>query len=151
GRRFGEEFPWQWQLVSWQLNPILKKLGLADPVVACVTPQERFLLSRIPHRSSLYIVGDEVVMPGESELTEAVDMILAISPLAFEEHRAIHPHKTVRFSTGVACERFVRTAERTAIPQDMCKLRRPLIGYSGSVLRSRLDLDLIRFLSQRHP
>lgn len=151
GLRFGRLFSLPWREVARQVRSVLGRLGMQAPAVLLFTPMERFLLRRIPHGCSAYVAADEVILPGEAELTREADLILAISPYTFSEQRKLFPQKTVGISTGVAFERFHGALRSDYVPEDVRHLRHPVVGYAGSAIKSRLDLDLIGFLAAENP
>lgn len=133
------------------LQAVYRQLGLRRPAAMVWAPSELPLLRMLPHGPSLYWTGDEVTMPGEPALLRHVDRVLTISEAAYQRHRARHAQKLVRFSTGVPFRLYNSALSSDYLPADVRDLQRPIIGYAGSVMASRLDLGVFPEQARRHP
>jgi|GEM_PF-2805063 glycosyltransferase involved in cell wall biosynthesis len=114
------------------------------------SPDRLETMSRIPAAATLYWTGDEVTQPGERELLEKVDLILAISPVSYAEKDHLCPGKVRRVSTGIDFERYHKVLSGEAVPVELENMKGPIVGYAGSLYASRVDLDLLLFLARKH-
>lgn len=85
----------------------------------------------------------------EKELVEKSDIVLANS-LYFADMFRSWNSNIYDLETGVNLELYNFDAERK-IPDDIKPIKKPIIGYTGALLTSRLDIDLLYFLAENRP
>jgi glycosyltransferase involved in cell wall biosynthesis len=148
--RFDHVIPLWSAVQAPAVRAVFRRLGLDRPAVMLIAPSELPLLRMVPHGLSLYWTGDEVILPGEPALVRYVDRILAISDPAHDRH-ATHADKLLRFSTGVPFRLFHGALASPDVPPELRDVARPIVGYAGSVMASRVDLPVFPELARRLP
>lgn len=85
----------------------------------------------------------------EEELTRRADIVLANSSYFAEQLRPWNPNVHV-LNTGVNLELYDarKTWEK---PEDIAEIPSPIIGYTGTILESRLDSNLLYAVAKRLP
>jgi glycosyltransferase involved in cell wall biosynthesis len=109
------------------------------------TPEELPFVRRVPHGTTAYWVGDEAMSKLDSHrglraLLGYVDRVLAISPVTFEQASDLFPHKAHRTGTGVTLSRI--DAGGATVPPELAAVPGPVVGYAGSLVALRFDVDL---------
>jgi len=151
GRRFRARAPVVDKLIAHQVSKIAGRLRFNRPIVLAYAPAELRIMQALAPSVALYWTGDEVIMPGEEELLEYVDAILAVSPPCFEEKRRQYPAKTFLSSTGVPFDMFQAALSSDYVPPDVRSLRHPVVGYAGHINSVRLDLELLFSAARVYP
>jgi glycosyltransferase involved in cell wall biosynthesis len=151
GRRFDRVVPLWSAIQILSLRKVMNRLGLRRPAVMLIAPPELALARGVPHGASLYWIADEVTLPGEAALVEWVDRILVVSDPSWERHADRHAHKMLRFTNGVPFRRYGDALASSYVPADLRGLRRPIVGYVGSVSATRVDLDVFPEQARRFP
>lgn len=85
----------------------------------------------------------------EEELASKSDIVITNSLYFANQFRHINAH-TYDLETGVDLDTY-DYYKKWDIPQDLSRIKRPIIGYVGALKVSRLDLDLIYFICQQRP
>ena len=85
----------------------------------------------------------------EKELVEKSDIVLANS-LYFANQLRDWNSNIYDLETGVNLELYDFDSKRK-IPEDIKSIKKPIIGYTGALLTSRLDIDLLYFVAQQRP
>lgn len=91
-----------------------------------------------------------LIPPREEMMSKAVDLVFTSSRKLFEKARLFNKH--VYLFPGSADTEFFGKAlnKDLKIPVDMACIRKPIIGFSGSIF-GITDLTLIGYLASRHP
>jgi teichuronic acid biosynthesis glycosyltransferase TuaH len=85
----------------------------------------------------------------EESLVRQSDIVLANSSYFAEQLRPLNPNTHV-LNTGVNLELY-DAARHWDKPVDMQQLPSPIIGYTGAIIESRLDSELLYNIAQRLP
>lgn len=98
--------------------------------------------------TSVYWTGDEVTDPFEPQLLDAVQHVLAVSPLAAEEKRQlVGGERVTQMPMATDPSPYIEAATRALVPSDLAPLPRPWFGYGGAV-NARTDWELVRSLAR---
>lgn len=83
----------------------------------------------------------------EPELMKKSDLVVANSGYLANYAKQYNPHS---YNVGQGCDLSVFDPDKPlGIPKDIGAVKRPIIGYIGAILNTRLDLDLLLELSRR--
>ena len=77
----------------------------------------------------------------EPRLIQKADLVTANSTYLTNYAKKFNPHS---FFVGQGCDIGLFSGEKKARPRDMQAIGSPIIGYTGALLTTRLDIDLIR-------
>jgi len=83
----------------------------------------------------------------EEDIISRVDLVFVVSRALLEPAKALNKN-SYHIYDGTAPELFAK--EYTQPPSDLKNIRHPIIGYLGTV-SSRMDIELVRVLSERLP
>ena len=137
-----------------------RRLGLRDFDLWTFLPNTADYVGTLGERASVYYCVDEwslfsylderATRAAETRLLGKVDACFAINHALGEAKRAINP-RTFVSPHGVDHGLFARALDdATAIPEDVARLPRPLIGFYGT-LQDWVDYELIAALARRRP
>ncbi len=131
----------------------LKARGCEKIVLYLWRPEFDWALDAVPADLTCYHIDDEYRFsvtelpndPREIRLLERVDQVIIHSRKLLEKKGGYNPH-TLHVPNGVE---FAAYSKAAACPADIAAIPAPRIGYVG-VVKSQLDLDLLRQLARRH-
>ncbi len=136
--KFDRPLIWVTSVVARDIALYLnKKLGLGLVYYCCDN------LSHFPGVDEKYILGLE------RDIQAAADLSLFVSSKLAQERKEFG--KNIRIiNHGVDYAHFAMAQEnRLRVPEDICKLRHPIVGYVGEI--KPLDFELVRYLAQENP
>ncbi len=133
---------------------LLKDAGCDRFVLYLWRPDLGAALDLVRHDLSCYHIDDEYtfseteqpVSASEMQLLQRADLVIVHSTALLEKKGRINPH-TIHIPNGVDYRAYSTPA---APPADLAAIPQPRIGYIG-VIKTQLDLELLRNLAQRHP
>ncbi|RJQ51429.1 MAG: glycosyltransferase, partial [Nitrospiraceae bacterium] len=134
-------------LISWFYRPeMVKWAGQVDEdilIYECYDSHDSNLIA-LSGQGIKELLGGQ-----ENELISKADFIFATSPLLFEKMSRLH--NAVYLSRNAVDVDFFSTARKaeTLVPDWMSSLRRPVIGYLGSLNRF-FDIELMLLLAKEH-
>lgn len=147
-------------ILAGTLRRLSRRLALKRPILWSFLPTVGRLLGRLDERMVIYHCVDEyaefsgvpkqALLRMERDLVRRADLVLTSSERLCEERRPGNPN-THFVPHGVDVDHFARSLEATTvIPEELRRLRRPIIGFIG-LLADWVDLDLLRALAQARP
>ncbi len=163
----GEWIRWisvlNWEITRWWLNHITQKqLPLVHPRLFIFAPQADSLVGKFHESCAVYFCNDPFkrIFPYpsaqanleamENELTQRVDIVLAVSEQLMEERKQHNPH-TYLIPLAANVELFGKAMDDSLrIPEDLQRSPKPVFGYVG-VLNTRIDVDLMQFIARQMP
>ncbi len=130
-----------------------------DRPVLWITPEYGVhLLSRVPHRLSVYDVTDDWTEAGiparqrraiesdDRDLLDLADVVFAVSPRLLELKRRERPD-AILMQNGVSLELY-DLPETPAPPPELLAAVPPRVGYTGTLHADRLDIKLLCRLAE---
>ncbi|MHB8158638.1 MAG: glycosyltransferase, partial [Desulfocucumaceae bacterium] len=162
---FGYIYPWVNRLNQrWILfftGRIAHSLGFKNPLVWTYLPNSLELARGLKPSALLYdcvdehsefpgLIKRETVLEMERELLRESDLVFTT---AAGLHKAKKPYAENIFLLPNAADvgHFaLADSEETAVPQEIGRLPRPLLGFVG-VIHDWIDLDLIEFIARSRP
>lgn len=138
----------------------LKHLGFSRAVSWFAVPHPGFLANAFGEAAVVYYcIDDYAALPDvdaravaemDAHLTSEADQVFVASSLMLKAKRRVKP-STVLAPHGVDVALFRTASDRQlAIAPGACSLRRPVIGFYGSI-EEWIDLDLIAHLAEHRP
>lgn len=138
-------------LVRLQVLGAMKRLGMRRPISWSFLPSAAAVAGTLGEALVIYHVVDEFsafsdasvhVAEMERRLLERADLVIASSEKLLEAKRRTNP-QAVLVRHGVDHGHFARACEPGPVPDDLARLRRPVIGFFGLVA-DWIDLALVR-------
>jgi glycosyltransferase involved in cell wall biosynthesis len=147
-------------LLRRQVRAAVRRLGLARPVLWSYVPQAEALVDVLgPERVVYHCVDDIAAQKGvdsaafreaEARFARRADLVLASAPALAERMRALSPH--VVDAPNVADTALFATAlEPGPIDAQLGALPRPRIVFTGAVVPTKVDLELVSELAAARP
>lgn len=91
----------------------------------------------------------KVLKENYQAISEKSDLIFTVSEELIDFFKEMGRKKDIYWiANGVDYEHFNK--ETTLIPEDLKKIKRPIIGYVG-IIQQRVDLDLLEYLARKNP
>lgn len=144
---------------GWAKRDGERTVALRPIVLWFYTPTPHYLAGRLPVAAVVYDVMDDLgsFAHAGGDLPEREAALLARADLTFAGGPSIHAARRARrpdmhlFPSGVEPAHFRRALDpELAVPSEIARLPRPVLGYTG-VVDERLDLDLLRVLAEGRP
>ncbi|MCK5578566.1 MAG: glycosyltransferase [Planctomycetes bacterium] len=148
---------------SWLIRRKLKKLagqlGLIHPILWFYLPLPLNLVEPLDPKMIIYHCVDEwstypggmnqVLLELERELLKKADIVFASSQPLSRKKKEINQH-TYCLPHGADFDHFNKSLNDQDIPDDIKKIKKPVLGVVGAVAEW-LDWELLKYLVQKHP
>jgi len=145
---------------KWAVKRAMRHIGLKRPVAWFVVPHPGFLTGRLGESLCVYYCTDDYAAhPGvdsvriaasDDALTRSADLVFVVPPALLESKRRQNPSATFA-PHGVDADHFALARESsTPLPESLPSLRKPVVGYIGS-LHAWIDFGLIAWLASQRP
>jgi len=145
------------------LRRAMARLGLRHPITWVFQPRQAEMVGTLGERLVVYHIVDEYtafrylspeerrrIQEGERWLLSRADLVIVTSKALLTTKSSLHP-RVVWVPNGVDFQRFEQVRQGNfSPPEDVAKLRRPIIGYVGHI-SVRLDLPLLAAIARRRP
>ncbi len=143
-----------------EVNKAIKELGFKDIIIFNDTDMFRsfYLKELIGAKTHCYYTRDNMIAVDywktqgiriEAALMKKVDLVVANSTYLAELARRFNPNS---FYVGQGCD--VTLFDKKLIkkvPDDIAKIKKPIIGYIGVLYTLRLDIDVLVHLAENRP
>jgi len=150
---------WIWNLL---FRSTLKKLDFSNPIIWLSRLEMSYFIGNFDEKMVIYHVVDEyLAYPGvteedrerlehsEKQLLKKADMVIVVSE-KLKKSKGVHNENTFLVKNGVDYESYNKALlSNDLLPDDIDRLPRPIIGYSG-LISQRLDLDLIENIASTY-
>lgn len=153
------------RMLRWQISRALRSLrSKPDKIIHWFSyPLQHYYLRPVKADLTIYHCSDDwaafpglsrlmrfLIPPREKMMFKEVNLVFATSGMLFKKARLYNEH--VYLFPGSADTEFFAKAldENLKIPDDIASIRKPIIGYSGSIY-GVTDLALVSYLASRHP
>ena len=145
------------------IQKALRRLQMSQPIVWFSQPEMLDLAHEMPPaRLSIYHVVDEYsaysghtsasrhrTEEREQEMMAKVDAVVVVSKKLYEAKCPYNPH-TYLVPNGVDYEAYTSALTEAYLPEDLCRIKKPRLGYSG-LIGDRLHLTMLKGLAQENP
>lgn len=146
--------------VAKAMNKALKELDFKDFIVFNDSDFYRcyYLQEQIHPKTFVYYTRDNMITTDyfrkhgyryESRMMKKADAVVANS-VYLRDLAAKHNPNSVYVGQGCDLEMFSKEYVKE-IPEDLKSIKKPLIGYIGALKSSRLDIDLLEYISKTRP
>jgi glycosyltransferase involved in cell wall biosynthesis len=147
-------------LVRLQVGRAARKLGIERPLLWSYVPQAEWLVDTLEPAAIVYHCVDDIAAQkgvkaaafreAESRFAARADLVLASAPALAERMRQLN--RNVFYAPNVAdTARFATALQEGHVDAGMAVLPRPRIVFTGAVVATKLDLDLIEGLALARP
>jgi glycosyltransferase involved in cell wall biosynthesis len=152
------------KLNAWLLAKLVRRaarrLGLRRPILWAYVPQAEALLDVLdPSLVVYHCVDDIAAQPGidasgflaaKTRFAGRAELVLASAPALVEHLRAIS--KNVLYAPNVAdTDLFASALQAGPLDPALAKLEHPLIVFTGAVVATKLDIELLLALARLRP
>ena len=147
-------------LLNAQVGRAVRALGLERPILWSYVPQAEWLVDELQPSAVVYHCVDDIaaqkgVAPAAFRAAEArfaarADLVLASAPALAERMRTLSDR--VVYAPNVAdTARFARALEEGPRDEAMERLARPRLVFTGAVVATKLDVDLLADVARERP
>jgi glycosyltransferase involved in cell wall biosynthesis len=147
-------------LLRAQVGRAARRLGFEHPLLWSYVPQADWLLDALEPSAVVYHCVDDIAAQkgvaatafraAEAHFAARADLVLASSPALAERMRGLSRH--VLYAPNVAdTARFARALEDGPSDPAVAALPRPRIVFTGAVVATKLDVELLRALASARP
>jgi glycosyltransferase involved in cell wall biosynthesis len=148
------------RLLRAQVGRAARSLGLDRPVLWSYVPQADWLVDTLEPSAIVYHCVDDIAAQKgvaaaafrgfEAHFAARADLVLASAPALAERMRTLNDH--VFYAPNVAdTERFATALEPGPTDEAIGALPRPRIVFTGAVVATKLDLELIEGVARARP
>jgi glycosyltransferase involved in cell wall biosynthesis len=141
----------------------MRRLGMEEPIVCFSMPAMIELSDDLPSaRLRLYHVMDEYsgyrlrvgesrlrLQRNEKKMMALVDLVLVVSEKLYETKSPFNPHTCI-IPNGVDYLSYERSLADPRLPQALCEIPEPRLGYIGLV-GEKVDVAMLKELAETHP
>jgi hypothetical protein len=141
----------------------ISKIGLKKPIIWLSRPQMVNLIGKFNEKLSIYHVVDEYssysgvdaiqkakLKEFEKKILNRTDIVIVVSKNLFLSKKRFN-RNTYLVPNAVDYDTYSKALFSTEkSPEDMTKLKKPIIGYSGKI-GAKLDLNLVYYMAKLHP
>ncbi len=143
------------------IRKLLKEIGFKDFIAGMARPFLAGIIGGLKPRLSYYDCSDEYLeFPGlkadrkmlrksEEKLLRSVDIVFCSSQ-RLKEAKSIFNQNCFLLPNGVDLDSFDRTAMDTQLPSEIRKIKKPILGYIGT-MGEWLDFDGLMGLAKKRP
>jgi glycosyltransferase involved in cell wall biosynthesis len=148
------------RLLRAQVGRAARRLGLERPLLWGYVPQAEWLVEALDPSTIVYHCVDDIAAQkgvraeafreAEAHFAARADLVLASAPALAERMRALNPR--VFYAPNVAdTERFATALEDGPGDPGLEALPRPRIVFTGAVVATKLDLELLEGVARARP
>lgn len=148
------------RLLRAQVGRAARALGLERPVLWSYVPQADWLVETLQPSAIVYHCVDDIAAQkgvqaaafrsAEAHFAARADLVLASAPALAERMRTLN--RRVFYAPNVAdTERFATALEEGPADAAMAALPRPRIVFTGAVVATKLDLELLEGVARARP
>ena len=148
------------QFGRWALRRAISAVGFRRRISWFVVPHPGFLAGSLGEELIVYYciddyaahpgVDTEAISAADLALTQRADLVFVAPPTLLEGKKNLNP-ATVFSPHGVDFRLFSQAAnEATVVPEMAADLKRPVIGYFGS-MADWIDVDLLAYIGRERP
>lgn len=143
-------------LILWlTLKLLLKRLRFKNPILWTYSPASFSLIGRLNEKLTVYHCVDELsatpripisILKMEEELLKKADLVFATSKSLYERKKVFNPN-TYYMPNVADVAHFMK---ELPTPEDIT-VKHPIIGFIGTLVAYKLDLELIKYIARAHP
>jgi hypothetical protein len=148
------------QLLRIQFSRLLKKLNFKDYLLWIGTPAAASYLDLFKPTSMVYnpvdrysafpFVNKTKICEYEKQIAKKADLIICTSEAIKNDFLPLN-NSAITFTHGVDFDFWNSAANSKLIPSDIKKVRKPIIGYFGSLSADVFDIELLKKVAVKYP
>ncbi|MFO0813224.1 MAG: glycosyltransferase [Gemmatales bacterium] len=149
------------RLLVWQVKRAMRQLRFTSPINWVFNPAAAVVTGRLNESQIIYYCVDEytafsgvpseALIKMEQQLLQRADLIIVSSERLLQSKQQF-PEKTFLVRHGVDYDHFRKAVSpETAIPEDLAKLPRPVLGYFGLMSEDWVDVPLLIKVAEKFP
>ncbi len=139
-------------LLKFQMRRACRITGFKNPILWIVLPHYSSLVDDVSNKGIVYYCVDEYssqpnvevesIRRMEKQVLDRADVVFTVSEVLLENKKQLNTNVNLS-PHGVDFEHFRRaSAEKTAVPDDIGKIKRPIAGFFG-LIEEWIDLELV--------
>jgi glycosyltransferase involved in cell wall biosynthesis len=147
-------------LVLWiTLKLLLTKLRFKNPILWTYSPPAVSLIGKLNEKLVIYHCVDELsatpriptssIIEMEEELLKKADLVFTTSKSLYEKKK-IFNQNTYYLPNVADVAHFMTALKDLPIPKDIANIKHPIIGFIGTIVSYKLDLELIKYIASTH-
>lgn len=146
-------------LVLWlTLKLLLMILKFKRPILWTYSPASFSLIGRLNEKLVVYHCVDELsatpaiptsILEMEKKLLKKADLVLTTSKSLYEKKKVFNQN-TYYMPNVADVAHFMTSAENLPIPKDIARIKHPIIGFIGTIVAYKLDIQLIKYIALTH-
>lgn len=151
-------------LLKVLVKRVVKKLAFSKPILWIFIYNAADLIGSFNEKLSCYHCVDEWsalqtdnpkigrnIKREEERILKKADIVFTVSIPLFESKRTVNSNTHYLPLAADFFQFNQAMSDRTKIPEDIEKIVRPKIGFIGSIVANKVDLDLIYFMGHSRP
>jgi len=148
------------RFLRWQVKRAMRRLGFARPINFIFNPPAALIAGSLGEDRLIYYCVDEysaftgvaanALARMEEGLCRKADLVIVSAERLYQSKARFNPH-TRLIRHGVDFEHFRRALDpATAIPEEVDRLPRPVIGFHG-LIADWVDIELLAHVARNFP
>ncbi len=136
-------------------------LKIKKPIILVFAQNVTHLIGKLGEKQVIYYCIDELasyrgvdkekLINLEKKLLQKSDAVITCSQ-ELQEKKKLYESKTYYVPHGVDWQLFQKTISQTlTIPDDIAKLKKPIIGYYGFISEDWIDFELLKLIAKTYP
>lgn len=155
---------WSWQRAALEMRELEEKLNLKNIILWSYNPMFTQLIGKLKEELFVFDTVDnwathsqyKKLMPAKKLqdnyqiIAQKADLIFTVSENLVDYYKQFDRTQDVYYvPNGVDFEHFNKSVDKN-IETSLDKIKKPIIGYVGTINSDRVDLDLIEYLAQKN-
>ena len=149
------------RLAVRHVRRVARRLGLASPLLWLNPHHAVSMVGHLGERAVLYDITDDwtqldqssrearLIASQDADLCRRADAVIVCSEKLFQSKRPLAPSLHL-IPNGVHLAHYATVGDRTRpLPPEAAAWPRPVLGYTGTVHASRVDVELVEKLARR--
>jgi len=148
-------------LVLWlTLKLLLIKLRFKHPILWIYSPPATSLIGRLNEGLVIYHCVDELsatpriptysILKMEEELLKKADLVFTTSKSLYDKKKKFNQN-TYYMPNVADVAHFMTALGELSVPKDIANIKHPIIGFIGTIVSYKVDLELIKHIALIHP
>ncbi|MEM2954951.1 MAG: glycosyltransferase [Candidatus Nanoarchaeia archaeon] len=157
-------FPNSFGFKIWLLKNYLKKKKINDIILWIYQPEYEKYIGKLNEKLVVYDCVDEYsefpaysnprkkkrIIETEKRLLEKADLVITSSENLYERKKIYNKNTYLVHNVG-DIEHFMKAMEKDLkTPEDIQKIKKPIIGFVGAIDRYKVDFELLQVLAENH-
>jgi hypothetical protein len=145
--------------ISFWLRSILKKKNMKEPVLFYYEPRYSTLIGKLQEKLVILdYIDDKLAFSNVpvwmktymDNLIKKANLIFVASSYLYKNILKTRTDNVYLIGNGVDVDHFRKAMTDISIPDDIAKIKKPIVGYVGA-LSDWVDFDIIRAISRQYP